>query len=132
MAYSGSTAATTLQNPPVVAYAFGLSPYSNVNNAVVSSTASPLFGGNRLWHYASTDSSTLVQNTGYFTDGGTLGMRNGDVLFNIGATSVGSTSVTLQIGILMTTTTAGSSNLSPINFAAFGLTTGGAITSTFN
>ncbi len=110
MAYSGSTAASSLQNPPIC-IAGGVSPFSNINNAVIGSTASPLFGGNRLWFYSSTDGTTLLQAAGYFTDGALLGMRNGDVLIAPCSTAVGSTATGLGIGILLTTNSTGGFNM---------------------
>lgn len=111
MPYSGSTAATTLQNPPIAFFSGGVSPFSNVNNAVIGSTSAPIFGGNRLWMYSSTDGTTLLQASGYFTDGLTLGMRNGDVMIAQCSTAVGSTTVGLGIGILMTTNSTAGFNL---------------------
>ena len=37
-------------------------------------------GGPRLWFYASADAVTSVRVSGYFTDGYTLGMRQGDAI----------------------------------------------------
>jgi hypothetical protein len=54
MSYSATTA-----QPFLIAGAIGASP--------------------RLWMYASADDSTTVDGSGYFTDGYTLGMRDGDL-----------------------------------------------------
>lgn len=40
-------------------------------------------GGKSLWIYASTDVSTDVDASGYFTNGYQLGMKVGDVMFVI-------------------------------------------------
>lgn len=131
MAYSGTTAASSATNPPIQ-IARGIGNF-NPNIAVVGSTASSLAagGGNGLWVYQSTDSSTLVQVPGYFTDGGFLGMKNGDMLFGQFASSFGSTVVILYSGVLQTTSTFGSTTFGS-NGPAFGLSTGGTMTSTFS
>jgi hypothetical protein len=131
MAYSGTTAATTASNPPIQ-IARGVGNF-NPNIAVVGSTASMLAagGGAGLWLYQSVDGSTLTEVPGYFTDGGYLGMKNGDVLIGVNATSVGSTTVLLYMGILQTTSTFGSTTFG-LNGPAFGLSTGGTMTSSFN
>lgn len=36
--------------------------------------------GRRLWRYASTDQAATVDDSGYFTNGYDLGMRDGDVI----------------------------------------------------
>lgn len=120
MAYSGSTAASSLANPPQQ-IAKGMGNIVNQSGAVVGSTAQPLVGGNGLWFYSSTDGSTKLQDTAYFTDGAQLGMRNGDVLIGVAASSVGSTTLTMCMGILITTNST----------AGFNLSTGGTMTSTF-
>jgi len=102
MAYTGTTAATSLQNPPLC-LARGMGYTVNQAGAVLGSTALGQTGGNGLWYYASTDTSTLTQAAGYFTDGQSLGMRQGDILLSCYASSVASTTVLLQVGILMTT-----------------------------
>ena len=131
MAYSGTTAATTASNPPVqIARAVG---NFNPNIAVVGSTASMLAagGGAGVWLYQSVDSSTLIQVPGYFTDGGYLGIKNGDILIGEYASSVGSTVVIAYMGVLQTTSTFGSTTFG-LNGPAFGLSTGGTMTTTFN
>lgn len=39
--------------------------------------------GGKLWFYRSTDAATLIRVAGYFTNGFSLGMRAGDVLFAV-------------------------------------------------
>lgn len=41
-----------------------------------------LAGGPAIWTYASTDPSTGVQATGYFSNGAALGIKTGDILFS--------------------------------------------------
>ena len=102
MAYSGTTAATSLSNPPIQ-LARGVGNIVNQSGAVAGSTAQPLVGGCGLWFYSSTDGTTLLQGTAYFTDGAQLGMRNGDILINVASTAVGSTTGGMGIGVLLTT-----------------------------
>lgn len=106
MAYNGTTAASSISNPPVLLVR-GLGTLINASGAVVMSTAQPNVGGTGLWYYASVDSSTAIQAAGYFTDGRQLGMRNGDVMISVTASSVGSTSITCQVGVLGTTNSTG-------------------------
>mgnify|MGYP003394014568 FL=1 len=110
MAYSGSTAASSVANPPFLVA-------SGIVRSAASSTVSL---GRQLWLYASTDSSTLAFGSNYFTDAFYIGMRQNDVVIQTYQSSVGSSQV-LQIGSLGAVTTAGAA-----------LTTGGTITSTFN
>lgn len=37
--------------------------------------------GARLWYYSSADAAATVRVSGYFTDGYSLGMRDGDLVF---------------------------------------------------
>lgn len=45
--------------------------------------ASGVGSARRIWFYASTDAVTDVRVSGYFTDGWSLGMRAGDLVFVI-------------------------------------------------
>lgn len=40
-------------------------------------------GSRKLWLYVSTDTSTAVRVSGYFTNGYSLGMRAGDILISV-------------------------------------------------
>lgn len=110
MAYQSSTLGATSANPPrlLVASMAGSNPASTV----------PF--GPSMWMYQSTDSTTLAFGSNYFTDAQALGMRQNDIVFVQCQSSVGSSQV-LAIGSLSAVTTSGAN-----------LTTGGAITSTFN
>lgn len=110
MPYQSSTLGATSANPPrlLVASMGGLNPASTV----------PF--GPSLWVYQSTDSTTLAQGANYFTDAQSLGMRQNDVVIVQSQSSVGS-SVVLVIGSLSAVTTSGAN-----------LSTGGAVSSTFN
>ncbi len=110
MAYSGSTAASSVANPPMLLVR-GLGTLVNAAGAVIGSTVQPNVGGTGLWYYASTDGSTLLQAAGYFTDGRLLGMRNGDFMLIAAATAVGSTTVGIGVGMLMTTNSTNGYNI---------------------
>ncbi len=103
MAYSGTTAASSVSNPPVL-LSRGMGYLANAAGAVIGATTSlKTIGGMGLWYYASTDGSTLQTATAYFTDGAQLGMRQGDFILLASATAVGSTTVGIGVGMLMTT-----------------------------
>ena len=108
MAYSGSTAATP--NPPIC-----------VTGGIGKGRgSSALTGQNKsLWMYISSDASTDIVASNYFTDGWYLGIRPGDVLLGTQYTTAGSSVITFQASFA-TVTTAGAS-----------LSTGGLMTSTF-
>lgn len=57
----------------------------------------------RLWIYKSTDAPTVVDGAGYFTNGYTLGMRQGDVVFVVD-TDASPISMQVHIVTLATTT----------------------------
>lgn len=103
MAYSGTTAASSVQNPPVN-LARGIAALTSTA-AVLGATglSGPVLGGTGLWVYSSTDTSTLLQGPGYFTDGAKLGMRTGDMIMNVYASSLGATPSSIQLGCLVTT-----------------------------
>ena len=95
MAYSGTTAATSARNLPVLLVR-GLGTQTSTAAALLFSTASTSYdkvtGGTGLWVYQSSDPTTTIVGTlNYFTDGLQLGMKNGDVIICQAATSGGST-----------------------------------------
>lgn len=106
MAYNGTTAASSVSNPPIL-LARGMGQIENASGWVIgsTSTASLAFaGGTGLWYYASVDGTTVTQGTAYFTDGLKLGMRNGDFILVACATAAASTSsIGIGLGMLMTT-----------------------------
>jgi len=120
--YSGTTAASSLQNPPVMLLGQGPTPTYNDRGNVLGSnvqTTQPFgYAGNSLWRYTSSDASTLAQGAGYFTDGLALGMHNGDIIFIVAQSSLG-TSPSMNIGVLMTTNST----------AGFNVAAGGAMAS---
>lgn len=110
MAYVGTTAASSVQNPPIQ-IARGLA------GGILGSTVN----GTGLWFYNSTDGTTVMESSTYFTDGHFMGMRQGDIILGAAGGSIGSTTPIAYIGVLGISSTAG-----------VGLSTGGTITSTFN
>lgn len=119
MAYSGTTAATSLANPPRNVLYAGMSVMSGTTG-LTSAPAAPGGQGGGLWYYSSTNLTTDLVAAGFFSDGKTLGMRPGDMVMGVQFTSAGS-SVTTFYGAVTAITTAGAASLS----------TGSLITSTF-
>lgn len=108
MAYVGSTALSSVANPPIL-LARGMGTLTNASGNLLYSTASTSYdkvaGGTGLWIYQSTDPTTTIVGTlTYFTDGLQLGMRNGDVIICQSVTSAGSTS-SLLMGMATLVTT---------------------------
>lgn len=120
MAYLGTTAASSVSNPPVLMLAvWGASADTRIagstgmflsNNYNASSTATYKEGqaaGGRQWLYTTTDISTAVVNSGYFTDAGVLGMRPLDSIRINAIGSTVSTSCVIREVIVTSITTAG-------------------------
>jgi hypothetical protein len=118
MAYSGSTAGTTLANPPRMLVA-GLANTPQTTGLTTAPAASGGQGGG-LWYYCSTNATTDVTASAFFTDGYYLGMRPGDMVDVVMFTSAGSSAVYGR-GPIVGVSTSGAS-----------LSTGSFITSTFN
>lgn len=108
MAYLGTTAASSVSNPPVLLMQTRAAdpriPGSGttgstifMNNAWNASTSvyseGRAFGG-QFWGYWSTDNTTAIASSGYFTDAGPLGMRPGDVVMTVGTTGGAGTVIT--------------------------------------
>lgn len=115
MAYSGSTALTSVANPPRQ-IATGGSPIANqsgnllgIGGTSVVSTL-PFVGGCSLWYYVSSDSATIATSVGYFTDGLALGMRAGDVMLVVNQSSYG-TSPSFSMGVIVTSNSSAGFNL---------------------
>lgn len=81
MAYSGSTAASSVANVPTRV----------AGPLTIGSTDGPNPRGGSLWFYHSADGSTVVSASDYFTDAFYIGMRPGDVVFGSFSSSLGST-----------------------------------------
>lgn len=120
MAYSGATAASSLANPPRLVAGSAIAGVP-VTTGLSTAPASAGNQGGQLWYYASTNLTTdLVPATTFFSDGWSLGMRPGDIVFGAQFTSIGS-SITTFTGAIVTASTAGC-----------GMSTGSLITSTFH
>lgn len=96
MAYNGATAASTLSNPPIQISEGGLGGINRI------STGSG--GGNKIWRYDSSNATSDLASSNYFTDAYYLGMKAGDLLLGTAATG---SSVTVFMGVIGTVTTAG-------------------------
>lgn len=119
MAYSGSTASSSIANPPR-RLLDGI--MSNPGSTGLSTAPeNPGGQGGGLWFYSSTNLTTDLVAAGFFSDGKALGMRPGDVVFGNQFSSAGS-SVTSFQGTIVSISTAGAASLS----------TGSLITSTFS
>ena len=99
MTYAGSTAASSVANPPRCV--FGADMFGKRSTGIHSST---VVNGRKLWMHNSTDSSTDFITALYFTDGYYLGMTEGDLI--MGAVCTGS-SVSVYVGVIGAVTTGG-------------------------
>ncbi len=99
MAYSGSTAASSVARPPMK-IGGALGGYSNT-----ASTGTPI--GMGLWLFATTDTSSGAFTAGYFSDGYELGMKQGDVVIISHLGSTVSSSQVLTIGIISSVSSTG-------------------------
>ena len=108
MAYAGSTAASSLANPPI-RIGGGMANQCN--------TLSTAGAGAQLWLYNSSHSSTQLTDANFFSDAYYLGMKKGDVVMFCGSTG---SSGAVGMGILGAVTTAGAALAS----------TGGIVSST--
>lgn len=123
MTYLGSTAATSLANPPrcLISGFAGQPKSTQLSTAVPSDGARSAYNsqGGGVWLYASSHGSTEVQDTNFFTDAQRLGIRPGDIMLGAQWTTLGS-SIVFYMGMFRSVSTAGAN-----------LSTGGSITSTF-
>lgn len=120
MAYYGATAASSLANPPRCIAGGGLYGVAGDTTGLTTAPESPNNQGGSLWYYASTNLTTDVFATGFFTDGKDLGMRPGDLVMGVQFSSAGS-SVQTFFSAVTAISTAG----------AVSVSTGSQITSTF-
>jgi len=114
MAYSGSTAASSVANPPT------RQGNTLISQRSVDESTSVAEGGS-LWTYTSSNLTTDLTVSNFFTDAKRLGMRNGDILISATYSTESSTGHILAIGMITGVSTSGAN-----------LSTGGTITSTFN
>lgn len=118
MAYSGATAASSLANPPRLVIAAGIAQ-TPLTTGLTTAPASANAQGGSLWYYASTNLTTDLTASNFFSDGYYLGMKPGDMVMGVQFSSAGSSVQTFQ-GAITGVSTSGAS-----------LSTGSLITSTF-
>lgn len=97
MTYYGSTAPSTSANPPVQLHSVIGGKIQHPGDLSTAPT------GGQLWFYASTNAVADVVGVGVFTDGGALGMVNGDHLFGKLISSANTTSILQYQGTLVST-----------------------------
>lgn len=119
MAYYGSTQASSVANPPRLVIPGGMAGVPGTTG-LSTAPASPGNQGGALWYYASTNLTTDIVASNFFSDGYYLGMRPGDCVMGVQFSSAGS-SVTTFMGAVTGVSTNGAS-----------LSTGSVMTSTFN
>jgi hypothetical protein len=111
MSYAGTTAATP--NPPTA-----------ISQPLTRGTTATGLGftSNKpsLWFYSSTNLTTDMTASNFFSDAFYIGMRQGDVVMGAQYTSANSSGIAF-VGVVGAVTTAGAA-----------LSTGGTMTSTFN
>ena len=116
MAYSGTTAASSLRNPPILLNR----PMAVLSStlAVIGSTGGTVpvvatrdLGGTGIWIYSSFDTGAAQQAVGYFTDGQQLGMRTGDVLISVWSGTFGTSPSAIQVGCIVTTNSSAGFNV---------------------
>lgn len=120
MAYSGATAASSVANPPRCIAGGALYGVAGDTTGLSTSPDAPNNQGGSLWFYASTNLTTDIVASNFFSDGYYLGMRPGDCVMGVQFSSAGS-SVETFLGAITGVSTDGAS-----------LSTGSVITSTFN
>lgn len=99
MAYNGSTAATSIANPPRklvqgIASNIGTTALTGTGTAAAHSAQ-----GGAVWAYVSTDAVNTVTGADYFSDGKDLGMHPGDFVLG-GYHSTAGSSVEVYLGIV--------------------------------
>jgi len=95
MAYVGSTALSSVANVP-----------NRIDSGLLSQRnrgeSTSVVEGGALWTYTSSNLTTDICAAagGFFTDGGRLGMRNGDILISATYSTQSSTGSILLIGVV--------------------------------
>ena len=122
MAYSGTTAASSLRNPPRLLNGGGL--YGQpASSGLSTAPESPNVQGGQLWMYCSTNLTTDVTASGFFADGAKLGMRPGDWVMVTSFSSAGSTVHGSLHLVATVNSTAGTASLQSTSNAAYYLST---------
>lgn len=118
MAYYGSTASSSLANPPRKLIE-GIAAVQGTTG-LTTDPAVPGGQGGAIWAYVSTNLTTDITAANFFSDGKELGMRPGDLVIGAQFSSAGS-SVQTFIGAITQVSSSGAS-----------LSTGSVMTSTFS
>jgi len=117
MSYSGTTAASSVSNPPKLLV--GQMATIPETTGLSTNAAQQSQQGLQLWGYSSTNKTTDIFVSNFFTDGKKLGMRPGDFMIANSFTSAGSSVVTM-LGTITGVSTSGAT-----------LASGAQITSTY-
>jgi hypothetical protein len=129
MSYFGTTQLSSVANPPrLLVSPFATNPalagstefLSTQGSTAANNPNGPGGGGGGVWFYSSTNLTTDLTATNFFSDGFYIGMRAGDMVMGNSFSSLGS-SVQSWWGSIVSVSTAGAS-----------LSTGSLVTSTFN
>lgn len=111
MAYFGTTAASSVANPPVlVSRLAGARSILGTSGLTAWSSGVTRAGGLGQWQYISTNLSTDLAAASFFTDGALLGMQVGDILNFVQYTSAGSSFI-VGMGVLSTTNSSNGFNV---------------------
>lgn len=119
MAYSGTTAASSVSNPPMLLGSGMARTVLGTSRLTAWSSGVARAAGVQTWRYISTNLTTDLTAAGFFSDGHQLGMQVGDIMHGVQYTSAGSSFISFQ-GVLLTSNST----------AGYNLSTGGTITST--
>src|SRR5687767_12024551 len=110
MAYQGSTASSSVANPPrcIVPRFSGAPASTQLSTGVPSDGGRSPYNtqGGAVWLYASSHGSTEVQDSSFFTDAWYIGIRPGDILLGYQWTTLGS-SMVMYMGVFRSVSTAG-------------------------
>lgn len=108
MAYNGSTAASSVANPPrcIVQTFTSRGAYDSTALSGAAADVSLNNQGGSIWSYVSTDAVGTVITTGYFSDGHKLGMHPGDHVLGV-VTSTNGGTVTSYFGTVTSVSTNG-------------------------
>jgi hypothetical protein len=100
-------------NPPILMARAGLAPTNNINSTSVAN-------GLGLWFYNSSNLTTDMTASNFFSNAQALGMRNGDAMIAATHSTESSTGHIVVVGMITGVSTGGAN-----------LSTGGSMTSTF-
>lgn len=109
MAYFGSTASSSVANPPRQLLSASINAAGASTGLVPQAIlASPNGQGGSVWYYCSTNTTAEVVASNFFTDGKYLGMRPGDLVMGVGFATSGTSGVG-WMGVVSQVSTSGAS-----------------------